>query len=113
MLNLTSFSIGLLTFFTFLNTQAQSLTKKVLFLGNSYTYVNNLPQIVADVATSMGDTLIFDSNTPGGYSLFGHLTDTISLGKIAEGNWDYIVLQEQSQMPAMENYRIPAKLDIS
>ena len=104
MFKLTSLSIGLLTFFTFLNTQAQSVTKKVLFLGNSYTYVNNLPQIVADVATSMGDTLIFDSNTPGGYSLSGHLTDSISQSKIAEGHWDYIVLQEQSQMPAMQNY---------
>lgn len=47
----------------------QSLTKKVLFLGNSYTAVNNLPQMMADVAVSAGDTLWFDSNTPGGYTL--------------------------------------------
>lgn len=47
----------------------QSLTKKVLFLGNSYTAVNNLPQMMADVAVSAGDSLWFDSNTPGGYTL--------------------------------------------
>ena len=48
---------------------AQSHVRKVLFLGNSYTYVNNLPQLVADAATSAGDTLLFDSYTIGGYTL--------------------------------------------
>jgi hypothetical protein len=79
---------------------AQGQTKRVLFLGNSYTNVNNLPQMVADVALSMGDTLIFDSNTPGGYTLQGHSTNTTSLNKIMQGGWDYVVLQEQSQRPS-------------
>ncbi len=78
----------------------QSTTKRALFLGNSYTNVNNLPQMVADVATSTGDILIFDSNTPGGYTLQGHSSNATSLAKIAVGNWDYVVLQEQSQMPS-------------
>lgn len=78
----------------------QSIPKKVLFLGNSYTAVNNLPQMVADVASSAGDNLWFDSNTPGGYTLQGHSTNTLSLGKIAAGGWDYVVLQEQSQLPS-------------
>ncbi len=75
-------------------------TKRVLFLGNSYTGVNNLPQMVADVALSLGDTLIFDSNTPGGFTLNGHTTNAASQSKIAIGTWDYVVLQEQSQLPA-------------
>ncbi|HOX79344.1 MAG TPA: PKD domain-containing protein [Bacteroidales bacterium] len=79
---------------------AQSLTKRALFLGNSYTYTNNLPQMVADVAVSAGDTLLYDSNMPGGYTLEGHSTNLVSLEKIAEGNWDYVVLQEQSQLPS-------------
>lgn len=78
----------------------QSLTKKVLFLGNSYTAVNNLPQMVSDVAASAGDHLCFDGNTPGGYTLQGHSTNTLSLGKISAGGWDYVVLQEQSQLPS-------------
>ncbi|MBK8702202.1 MAG: T9SS type A sorting domain-containing protein [Saprospiraceae bacterium] len=78
----------------------QSITKRALFLGNSYTGVNNLPQMVADVTTSTGDTLIFGSNTPGGYTLQGHSTNATSLAKIAVGNWDYVVLQEQSQNPS-------------
>lgn len=74
--------------------------KSALFLGNSYTYVNNLPQMIADVAASVGDTLLFDSNTPGGYTFQGHSTNTTSLGKIMLGNWDFVMLQEQSQLPS-------------
>jgi len=75
------------------------LSYKVLFLGNSYTYVNNLPQIVHDVALSAGDTLVFDSYTPGGYQLIDHSTDAISQNKIMAGGWDYVVIQGQSQEP--------------
>jgi hypothetical protein len=71
-------------------------TKRVLFLGNSYTYVNNLPQILTDMAASTGKTLVFDSNTPGGYYLGQHLTNSQSLAKIKAGNWDNVVLQDQS-----------------
>jgi len=79
--------------------QAQS--KKALFLGNSYTAFNNLPQMVADVALSTGDTVIFDSNTPGGFTLEAHSTNETSLNKIKAGDWNYIVLQEQSQRPSL------------
>jgi PKD repeat protein len=78
---------------------AQS-TKRVLFLGNSYTAVNNLPQLIANFALAHGDTLIFDSNTPGGHTFQGHCGNATSLSKIAQGGWDYVVLQEQSQLPS-------------
>lgn len=82
------------------NSHGQSTTIRVLFLGNSYTEVNNLPQTLANMANSTGDTLIFDSNTPGGQTLSGHSNDATSLSKIASGNWDFVVLQEQSQYPS-------------
>ena len=80
--------------------KAQNSSKRALFLGNSYTNVNNLPQMIADISASTNDTLIIDSNTPGGYTLQGHSTNITSLAKIALGNWDYVVLQEQSQLPS-------------
>ena len=80
----------------------QSQTIRVLFLGNSYTYVNDLPKMIADVANSMGNTLIFDSNTLPGYSLKNHYSNRKSRRKIAAGNWDYIVLQEQSLLPSLQ-----------
>jgi len=74
---------------------------RVLFLGNSYTYVNNLPQIIHDVALSVGDTLVFDSYTPGGYQLIDHSIDVNSQNKIMAGGWDYVVIQGQSEEPIM------------
>lgn len=73
---------------------------RVLFVGNSYTYVNDLPHTVAQFATAMGDTLDYDSSTPGGYTLQQHSTYAATLSKIAQGGWDYVVLQEQSQLPS-------------
>lgn len=79
---------------------SQSITKSVLFLGNSYTSTNNLPLLVAQCAQSTNDILIHDSYTPGGYRLSDHAANTTSLTKIAQGNWDFVVLQEQSQLPS-------------
>lgn len=73
---------------------------KVLFIGNSYTFVNNLPQVTHDIATSMGDTLIFDSYTVGGYTFYDHFHDALCANKIHSAKWDYVVLQEQSQLPS-------------
>lgn len=70
--------------------------KRVLFLGNSYTDANNLPKLVSDIAGSAGKTLIYDKNAPGSYTLAGHLTNMVSLAKISAGNWDHVVLQDQS-----------------
>ena len=78
---------------------AQSL-KRALFLGNSYTTYNNLPQLTADVALSAGDTLEVASSTPGGYTFEGHLGNAASMDLVTQGNWDFVVLQQQSQMPA-------------
>ena len=41
--------------------------------------------MVADVAQSRGDSFIFDSNTPGGFTLNGHSTNATSQAKIAQG----------------------------
>ncbi|MBT8196295.1 MAG: T9SS type A sorting domain-containing protein [Bacteroidia bacterium] len=56
--------------------------------------------LTANLALSVGDTLIYDNNTPGGYTLEGHSTNANSLNKIMQGDWDFVVLQEQSQRPS-------------
>ena len=90
--------LSLLLFFSGSVLKAQQ-SNKVLFIGNSYTSANNLPQIISDIALSVGDTLIFDSHTPGGYQLIDHSLNIVSQNKIMTGGWDYIVLQGQSQEP--------------
>ena len=73
---------------------------KVLFIGNSYTYVNDLPQLLKDLALSYGDTIITDQSTPGGAQLIQHASNTTTLNKINAQDWDFVVLQEQSQKPS-------------
>lgn len=58
------------------------LKKEVLFIGNSYTYYNNLPDLVNEIALSFGDTLVHDSSTPGGSNFNAHSTNTQTLNKI-------------------------------
>ena len=75
--------------------------KEVLFVGNSYTYVNDLPNLVKEIAFSFGDTLLHESNTPGGASFSAHSSNTQTLAKINQQQWDYVVLQAQSQEPSL------------
>ncbi|MEY3445033.1 MAG: hypothetical protein RLZZ519_3314, partial [Bacteroidota bacterium] len=48
---------------------------QALFLGNSYTGVNDLPSIVQSLTLAGGDTLYKDVNAPGGYTFQGHSTN--------------------------------------
>ena len=75
---------------------------RVLFLGNSYTNYNNLPGITYSLAEASGNYLQTTANTPGGHTLDGHSTNSSSLDLIMLGNWDYVVLQEQSQIPTID-----------
>ena len=75
-------------------------TLRALFIGNSYMGVNNLPQMVKDLSTSMNDVLIFDSNTPGGQTFQNHASNPVNYQKMAAQPWDYIILQGQSQEPS-------------
>lgn len=77
-------------------------TIKALFLGNSYTYVNNLPEIIQLLAKSTNDTLIIDSQTPGGCTLKEHWNNPATLNILKSKAWNYLILQEQSQIPALQ-----------
>ncbi len=79
---------------------AQVDTTHVLFIGNSYTGVNTLPSLFQLCTGSAGRNVVVSSNNPGGYSFQLHCTNATTQSLIQQGNWDYVVLQEQSQMPS-------------
>lgn len=80
--------------------------KEVLFLGNSYTSVNNLPNLVRNLAEADGNTLTVDSNMPGGYRLMNHVSDNNTLNKIMAQDWDFVVIQAQSQEPSFPDPQV-------
>jgi len=85
-------------------------TKNILFIGNSYTGNNNLAGMISTCATSAGDAITFDTHTPGGSTFSQHSTNSVVEDKIAQGNWDYVVLQEQSQRPAMPDAQVETQV---
>lgn len=84
---------------------AQVTPKKVLFLGNSYTAYNNLPAIISAIASADGDSITYLSITPGGQYLQAHANDQQVIAAFQQGDWDFIVAQEQSQVPVIPYYR--------
>jgi hypothetical protein len=72
----------------------------VLFIGNSYTYVNDLPTVLENLVDAQGDILTVDSKTNGGYTFQSHVNDATTFQKINSKPWDYVVLQGQSQEPS-------------
>jgi|GEM_PF-792269 len=77
-------------------------TVRILFIGNSYTYFNDLPSLFAAFAKATYPNLdvVVDSVTQPGESLKGHWTTGEAQRKISSGPWDYVVLQEHGAMSA-------------
>jgi len=72
--------------------------RNILFLGNSYTGANNLKVVVQNLAKGAGFTATVQASSPGGQTLSWHAQN--SLGLIQNGDWDAVVLQDQSQRPS-------------
>jgi hypothetical protein len=76
----------------------------VLWIGNSYTYYNDLPRMVAELARAGGQpSLVHEQQTPGGCTLEKHRNDGKALKKLRARQWDFVVLQEHSQQPLKDS----------
>ena len=73
--------------------------QRVLFIGNSYTAANNLPTMVATIASSANQSLVCSQQTLGGATFYQHSQSNATYATLASQNWDYVVLQAQSQAP--------------
>ena len=71
---------------------------RVLFVGNSYTYYNNLPELVAGLAASQGVKMEVRMIARGGATLdqIWELDEVHNV--LRDGKWDFVVLQEHSQL---------------
>jgi hypothetical protein len=79
---------------------------RILFLGNSLTYYNILPEVTRDVLARSGVlSPIIDSYAQPGYYLGDHIKDVSATARLKRGApdgnpWDVLVLQEQSMLHA-------------
>jgi hypothetical protein len=77
---------------------------QVLFIGNSFTSVNDLPKTFSLIAKSLGNRVDCDMSAAGGYTLKQHSEYATTLDKIKSKPWNFVVLQEQSEMPVFADY---------
>lgn len=67
---------------------------RLLFIGNSLTYENDLPGMVCQLARSVGRPLVCDSVALPDYGLEQHWQSGRARALIASGRWDIVVLQQ-------------------
>ena len=71
---------------------------RLLFIGNSYTYVNNLPEVFTGLAVAGHHQVETVMVAPGGWRLQDHWEKGEAPKILHDGRWDYVVLQEQSTL---------------
>jgi hypothetical protein len=75
---------------------------RILFIGNSFTARNDLPGMLAQLALApdgSGHAIQHQLIQRGGASLRMHLNKGAAAAAIADGEFNYVVLQEQSTLP--------------
>lgn len=78
---------------------------RVLFIGNSYTYVNDLPTMFATLAMAGGHSVQTGMVAEGGATLADHAASAGTAATLASARWSVVVLQEQSQIPSVYRLR--------
>ncbi len=85
----------------------------ILFVGNSYTYTNDMPyDYFQPMVEAAGYQVKIDAVTKGAHTLLEFANPKDDYGRIVNsylsepGRYDYVILQEQSVLPAGENAKL-------
>ena len=84
----------------------RSQTINILFIGNSFTQRNDLPGLLAEMAAAQDLCVKHELISVGGASLRTHWNAGRAAKAIAKGEYDYVVLQEQSTLPVKNAKRM-------
>lgn len=89
-------------------------SKKVLFIGNSATYVNDIPQTLSRLARKAGYNVEANTITEGGATLTKHADATTDHGKkvlnaIVNGGYDIVFLQDNGNCISSDAMRTASK----
>ncbi|MHC5063944.1 MAG: sulfatase-like hydrolase/transferase [Planctomycetota bacterium] len=78
---------------------AQDTPLRVLLIGNSYTYYNDLHLLLSDLPKQLNGSQAIEAelHCQGGFSLRRHWESAETRALIAGGDWDFVVLQGHSQ----------------
>src|SRR5256886_16886659 len=85
-------------------TEASGCTR-VLFIGNSYTYVNDLPAMFAQLAQSGGHRVETGMVAVGGSTPGEHAGSGATAAKLTSARWGAADPRGQAQFPSAEPWR--------
>jgi hypothetical protein len=85
--------------------QAHTAPCRILFIGNSYTFVNKLPLMFKRLAASGHHRVHTGLLASPGESLAQHVASPATFRTIGEFPWNIVVLQERGEYPAVAAYR--------
>ena len=73
---------------------------RILFIGNSYTYYNSSPELLKALIHEKFPDQVVETQliSGGGMTLADHWQNEGTIQTIRTGDWDYVVLQEQSKL---------------
>ncbi len=80
---------------------------KILFIGNSYLYNNNLPDIEYRLARASGIDVYIDAEIAMGQSVNRHIKAKSTWVKVNSRKWDYVIIQDHQRF----YYDTPPSLD--
>jgi len=98
---MSHFWSGLLTLLT-LSACVAPAPLRVLFVSNSHTYVNDVPELVRQIGIAEGVQLEVDSVTAGGATLEDHIQSGAVRQRLERATFSAIVLQGQSGHQVLE-----------
>ena len=83
---------------------------RLLLLGNSLlgisaSYSNDIPAILLNLAQNLGDALTYTKIANSSWYLYQFAADTTATNDINTGNYDLVVLQDQSEEPSLPTPR--------
>ncbi len=79
-------------------------TTRVLFVGNSLTYYNDMPQTFQSISNSLGHSVYIETHTPGGTGFANHVVNPQVYTLFKKGGWDAVVLQPGTGDSAGESF---------
>ena len=82
---------------------------KLLFIGNSHTYYNSMPEIVMRLLEATGIKTHVTMLTTGGKGLAYHVSSPATAFNIRCGKYDAVIAQEKASGFLAEEFREPAK----
>lgn len=84
---------------------------RILFVGNSHTYFNDMPALCAELLRAAGQPVQVAMLSKGGESFAGHIANEQTRFNLLYGGWDWVILQQvTSDFPPLEKYL--ADLDV-